>query len=65
MYVSPEPETLSTEAPAMVPVVVRSKSLASTPVTSSLNVTVKSTLETLVGLASARTTELTLGGVAS
>ena len=65
MYVSPEPETLSTEVPARVPVEKTLKSLASKPVTVSLKVTVKSTLEAFVGSDPARTTELTVGGVAS
>ena len=50
-----EGETTVTEAPDMPPVVVNAKSLVSTPVTSSLKVTVKSTELALVGLASART----------
>jgi len=45
----------------LTPVVVREKSPASTPLTLSLKVTVKSTLLSAVGLGSARLMEETLG----
>ena len=44
------------------PAVVKVKSLESTPVTDSENVTVKFTLAALVGSAEARVTDRTLGG---
>ena len=49
----------------MLPVVISLKSFTSTPVTSSLNVTVKRTLAALVGFGSARVMATTLGLVAS
>jgi len=59
----PEPLTLVTLMPLRLPVVVRAKSLASTPVTGSENVTVKRTLAALVGFGSARVIETTVGAV--
>src|SRR5207302_7569281 len=60
VYVVPLPVTLVSEAPA-TPLVVRVKSVRSTPVTLSLKVTVKSTLAALVGLPAARTIDCTTG----
>jgi len=65
VYVAPESLTLVIEAPEMLPVAVRAKSPASTPVTASEKVTVKFTLAALVGLASARKMEVTVGAVLS
>src|SRR5437870_4682646 len=55
------------EAPVTLPVVASAKSLASTPVTLSLNVTVKLTLVAFVGLAAAAALlmEATVGAVTS
>src|SRR5262249_49155454 len=60
----PLPETPAMLAPE-TPLVSREKSLESTPVTLSLNVTVKATLVALVGLASARLSDCTTGVVVS
>ncbi|MBV6465970.1 MAG: hypothetical protein PGMFKBFP_01267 [Anaerolineales bacterium] len=64
VYVAPEPLTLAMDAP-VTPLVVKSKSPTSTPVTASEKVTVKFTLAALVGLASARKMEVTVGAVLS
>ena len=53
--------TLLTEAPATAPVVVKVKSELSTPVTVSLNVTVKLTLAAFVGSDPARVIDRTDG----
>ena len=53
------------DAPAMLPVVVRTKSALSTPVTVSLKVTVKSTLAAAVGFVLARMMLETVGAVLS
>ncbi len=62
--VAPDPLTVVMDAP-VIPVGVRLKSAASTPVTISENVTVKLTLARLVGLGLTRTLETTLGEVLS
>ena len=59
VYVSPEPVCAEIDAPLRA-VVVRLKSDISTPVTGSEKVTVKSTLEALVGLVPARVMEVTV-----
>ncbi|MBV6465971.1 MAG: hypothetical protein PGMFKBFP_01268 [Anaerolineales bacterium] len=64
VYAAPEPLTLVMDAP-VTPLVVNSKSPASTPVTASEKVTVKSTLAALVGFVLARVMDITTGGVMS
>ena len=59
-----EPVTPVIEPP-VTPEVTRVKSLASTPVTFSLNVTVYATLAALVGLALARAIEVAVGAAVS
>ena len=51
-----------TSAP-LIPVTVATKLVMSTPVTATLNVTVKSTLVAFVGFAPARTIDCTMGAV--
>jgi hypothetical protein len=58
--VAPLPLTPAIDAPE-TPLVASAKSLASTPTTFWLNVTVKSTLDAFVGLAFARLTDATVG----
>ena len=62
---SPLPDTPVTDAPLRPKNGVTAKSLVSTPVTDSLNVTVKSTDAALVGFALARVLLSTVGGVVS
>ena len=57
--------TAETNAPLIVPVVVNEKSLVSTPVTSSLKVTVKFKVVALVGLGSTRALDTTVGFIVS
>ena len=64
VYMLPEPLTVRMEAP-VTPVAVMAKSVVSTPVTDSVNVTVKSTLAVLVGSGFARTMEFAVGAVIS
>ena len=64
VYVVPLPLTVLTDAPD-TPVVASEKSLASTPVTTSLNVTANWTLARFVGVEVARLIEDTEGAVAS
>src|SRR5438093_477481 len=64
VYELPEPLTVVIDA-ALTPVAASAKSPASTPLTPSLNVTVKATLAAFVGLTLARLIEETLGAVAS
>ena len=61
----PEGETPVSDAPDIPPVVVKAKSLASTPVTFSPNVTVKSTESAFVGSPPTRVMVRTSGGVLS
>ena len=63
VYVVPEPARPVIEAP-LTPVWVRLKLVASTPVTASLNVTVKSAVAAFVGVETG-TMELTVGACAS
>src|SRR5262245_59840890 len=63
--VAPEPDTPETEAPAIPPPVVSAKSVESTPLTDSLNVTVKVNDEAFAGFAAARVIDETVGGVVS
>ena len=60
----PLPVTLAIEAP-LTPLVTSAKSVLSTPLTLSLNVTVKFTLLAFVGLALARLMDKTVAAVLS
>src|SRR4051794_12667226 len=64
VYVAPLPVTPVTDAP-LTPETAGLKSLESTPVTLSLNVTVNWTLAALVGLAPTRLIDSTVGATAS
>ena len=64
VYIEPLPAKLVISAP-ITPVAAKTRSAVSTPLTSSLKVTVKSTLAAAVGFKSARTIEATTGKVLS
>ena len=64
VYVAPDPVMLVMDAP-VTPVVVKLKSVISTPVTDSEKVTVKTTLVAPIVLGLARMMEMTVGALVS